>query len=85
MKYVVIGFVVKVVFCFWIVGWKNVFVSGVVIFVSNYFFFVDLIFLLFVIDWLMLFFVKSDYFMGCGFKGWVMKFFMKVIGQIFID
>ncbi|WEG10146.1 lysophospholipid acyltransferase family protein [Microbacterium horticulturae] len=85
MKYVVIGPIVKAIFRPWVVGRRNVPVSGAAILASNHLSFVDSVFLPLMIDRPVAFLAKSDYFTGRGIRGWATRLFMKATGQLPID
>lgn len=79
IKIFIVGLFVNLVFWLWLCGDENVLESGLVIFVSNYFLFIDLVFLFLVVWWLISFLVKSEYFIGLGIVGWFIKYFFLVI------
>jgi 1-acyl-sn-glycerol-3-phosphate acyltransferase len=85
MKYVVIGPILKAIFRPWVVGRRNVPVSGAAILASNHLSFADSIFLPLMVDRPVAFLAKSDYFTGRGIKGWATRVFMKATGQLPID
>ncbi|GAA2536993.1 lysophospholipid acyltransferase family protein [Microbacterium mitrae] len=85
MKYIFIGPIVKAIWRPWVVGRRNIPVSGGAILASNHLSFADSIFLPLMIDRPVSFLAKSDYFTGKGIKGFMTKLFFKGTGQLPID
>ena len=85
MKNLVAGPILKTVFRPWVTGLDNIPKTGGVIIASNHLSFIDSVFLPLVLDRRIFFLAKSDYFKGCGLKGWATKAFMNGTGMLPID
>lgn len=84
-KHLIIGPFLKTVYRPWVEGAENIPASGPVIIVGNHLSVVDSFFMPLVIDRRVYFLAKSDYFVGKGLKGWLVKNFMLGVGQLPID
>lgn len=85
MKYIVIGPIVKAIWRPWVVGRRNIPVTGAAILASNHLSFADSVFLPLMVDRPVTFLAKSDYFTGKGIKGFLTKLFFKGTGMLPID
>ena len=85
MKNIVIGPLLLAIFRPWVVGLENIPKEGGVILASNHLSFIDSVFLPLLIDRQISFLAKSDYYTGTGFRGWLIRTFLKSAGMLPID
>lgn len=84
-KHLIIGPFLKTIYRPWVEGAENIPANGPVIIVGNHLSVIDSFFMPLMIDRRVYFLAKSDYFMGKGLKGWLVKNFMLGVGQLPID
>ena len=85
MKNLIVGPILRTAFRPWVTGHEHIPKTGGVILASNHLSFIDSVFLPLLIDRQVSFLAKSDYYTGTGFKGWIIKTFMKSAGMLPID
>ena len=85
MKNLIVGPILRTAFRPWVTGHEHIPKTGGVILASNHLSFIDSVFLPLLIDRQISFLAKSDYYTGTGFKGWIIKTFMKSAGMLPID
>jgi 1-acyl-sn-glycerol-3-phosphate acyltransferase len=85
MKHIIAGPYLERTFRPWVSGVENVPKTGPAILASNHISFIDSIFLPLVLDRNVTFLAKSEYFTGKGITGFIVRTFMKSLGQLPID
>ena len=85
LKHFVVGPPVRLVFRPWIEGKENIPDEGGAILASNHLSFSDSVFLPLMVRRRITFPAKQEYFVGTGVKGWAVRRFMEITGQIPID
>ena len=85
MKNLIVGPILRTAFRPWVTGHENIPKTGGVILASNHLSFIDSVFLPLLIDRQISFLAKSDYYTGTGFKGWLIRTFLKSAGMLPID
>jgi len=85
MKYVFLGWWLRLLFRPWVQGIENIPDDGPVILASNHLSFSDSVFLPLMVDRHITFLAKSDYFTGKGIKGRLIAWFMASVGQVPVD
>jgi 1-acyl-sn-glycerol-3-phosphate acyltransferase len=85
LKAVIVGPFVNAVFRPWVRGAEHLPKTGPVILASNHLSFIDSVFLPLAVDRRIRFLAKSEYFTMPGIKGWLIKHFFLMIGQLPID
>ena len=85
MKNLVVGPIVRTAFRPWMTGHENIPTTGGVILASNHLSFIDSVMLPLVMDRQISFLAKSDYYTTRGFKGWLIRNFLKACGMLPID
>ncbi|MEV6367783.1 lysophospholipid acyltransferase family protein [Micromonospora musae] len=85
MKYVLLGPLLRVLFCPQVEGLHHVPATGPVILASNHLSFSDSIFTPLMVRRKVTFVAKAEYFTGKGIKGWLTKMFFVSTGTIPVD
>ena len=85
MKNLIVGPILRTAFRPWVTGHENIPKTGGVILASNHLSFIDSVFLPLLIDRQISFLAKSDYYTGTGFRGWLIRTFLKSAGMLPID
>jgi 1-acyl-sn-glycerol-3-phosphate acyltransferase len=85
MKYVFLGWWLRLLFRPWVQGIENIPEDGPAILASNHLSFSDSVFLPLMVDRNITFLAKSDYFTGKGIKGRLIAWFMSSVGQVSVD
>lgn len=85
MKYVFVGWWLRLLFRPWVQGIENIPDDGPAILASNHLSFSDSVFLPLMVDRQITFLAKSDYFTGKGIKGRLIAWFVSAVGQVPVD
>lgn len=85
MKYVFVGWWLRLLYRPWVQGLENIPDDGPVILASNHLSFSDSVFLPLMVDRQITFLAKSDYFTGTSIKGRLIAWFMSSVGQVPVD
>jgi len=85
MKYVLVGPFVRLLYRPWVEGLEHVPDDGPAILASNHLSFSDSIFLPLMVPRRITFLAKDDYFTGSGFKGRLIAWWFRAVGQVPVD